>query len=101
MLDKSEQEIALLSDAMDRFEQEQLNRHSAFQDASARYITFYASTFVKQKDPAQHIIAKHFSDEEYWRLTDDFTPTSIATEKRLYDAVKELAPAGVSLEWKP
>lgn len=101
MLDKSETEIAALSDAMDRFEEDQNSGQSAFQDAGARYISFYGSTFVRRKDPAQHIIARHFSDEEYWRLTNDFTKTSIETEQRLYDAVKTAAPTGISLDWNP
>ncbi len=101
MLGKSEKEIAALSAAMDLFEDNQDAGLSAFEEAGNRYIAFYGSTFVRRKDPAQHIIARHFSDEEYWRLTNDFTPTSIETEQRLYEAVEKAAPAGVSLDWKP
>jgi len=101
MLDKSEKEITILSSAMERYARAQDTGQSAFEEAGRRYIAFYGSTFVRRKDPAQHIIARHFDDEEYWRLTDDFTKTSIATEQRLFNAVMSAAPEGVSAEWSP
>jgi len=101
MLDKSEKEIVLLSNAMDTYARHQESGQGAFEEAGRHYIAFYGSTFVRRKDPAQHIIARHFSDEEYWRLTNDFTPESITTEQRLFAAVAQTAPKGVSAEWSP
>ncbi len=98
MLAQSEDQIARLQAAMARYARDPEKGRQAFEEAGRAYIAFYGTHFARRKDPAQQIIAKHFTDEEYWRLTNDFTPQSIATEKRLYAAVKAAAPRGISLD---
>ena len=98
MLGKSEREISKLMAAASRFGQDPAAEQNAFVDAGRHYVDFYHSVFAQRKDPAQQIIAKHFSDEDYWRLTNDFTDQSIDTERRLYARVKESAPPGVELD---
>lgn len=68
----------------------------AFRAAARGFVDFYASVLAARKDPAQDIIARHFDSEEYWTLTDDVTPESVATERTLYARVVALAPEGMA-----
>ena len=71
-----------------------------FVQAANEFINFYNNVLAQRKNPAQEIIQKYFSDNEYWQMTDDVTEESIATEQRLFDAVREDAPDGVDFDWK-
>lgn len=69
---------------------------SVFVDHARHFVAFYDATLASRKDPAQQIIRRHFSDEEYWTLTDDITDAVIREEQRLYSRVVELAPAAIA-----
>ncbi|MEZ5566091.1 MAG: hypothetical protein R3F24_11445 [Gammaproteobacteria bacterium] len=65
--------------------------------AARRFVSFYDSVLASRKNPAQQIIDRYFTPEEYWKLTDDVTPASVATEHELYQRVVDLAPPGVAV----
>lgn len=61
--------------------------------AADRFVVFYDAVLASRKYPAQQVIERHFSSEEYWALTNDVTGESIAREGALFEAVERLAPA--------
>lgn len=65
--------------------------------AGRRFVAFYNAVLASRKDPAQHIIDRHFSSAEYWALTNDVTGESVATEAALFARVARLAPPGVQV----
>ena len=67
------------------------------QAAGRRFIAFYDAVLASRKDPAQQIIDKYFSSAEYWALTNDATPESVATEAALFQRVSRLAPPGLQV----
>jgi hypothetical protein len=66
--------------------------------AGRRFVLFYNAVLASRKDPAQQVIDRHFGSAEYWALTDDVTPVSVATEADLYARIGRLAPPGVAVE---
>jgi hypothetical protein len=65
--------------------------------AARRFVAFYDAVLAARKDPAQHLIDRHFSSAVYWALTNDVTGESVATEAALFQRVARLAPPGVQL----
>jgi len=63
--------------------------------AGRRFVVFYNAVLASRKDPAQQVIDRHFDSAEYWALTDDVTPASVAMEAHLYARITRLAPAGL------
>ena len=67
-------------------------------NACEHFLGFYNRELSRRKDPAQAIIQKHFSTETYWQQTDDVSAQSIATERKLYQQLFDLAPPGAQPE---
>lgn len=88
-------ELALLVDAADRWRGAPDGDASGFVAAGRRFVVFYDAMLASRKDPAQQIIGRYFDTDEYWALTNDVTADSIATERRLFAHVAELASPGI------
>lgn len=62
-----------------------------------RFAAFYNAVLASRKDPAQQVIDRHFGQAEYWELTDDVTPGSVADEADLFARLVRLAPASIAV----
>ena len=66
--------------------------------AAQAFVEHYNGTLVERKDPAQYIIRKYFSKDEYWQATDDVTPAVMEREADLYRRLVETSPAVAELD---
>jgi len=81
---KTEAELALLTSAAAAFRSTPDSGLPKLLTAAKRFVTFYNGVLALRKGSAQDIISRYFEDEEYWSLTDDVTPSTIETERKLF-----------------
>ena len=88
--------IDALAVAVRRYQAGSSKGREDFQREAETFVRFYDGVLAGRKDPAQEIIRRHFTDEEYWQLSNDVTAQSVDRERELFQQVMATAPPGVA-----
>lgn len=86
-----------LMDALDAYEGSDVASQQTFEQAARRFMDVFLNILAARRHSSQHLEEEHFDDAD-WVEVAGVTDQSLATERALFQAACDTAPAGLSPE---